>query len=103
MNNSKEKKPICLNNQTVGNLKRYLEEFPDDARVVIHAYSHNHQDYKIFDCQIGCNIEHQKETNRVILLKGWVEYTKAELKEMDLDIAEMKYDRQDSNSGRDGG
>jgi len=55
---------ICLNNQTVDNLIKYLQQYPDNARVTIW------HDYKTFDCQICCNFEHQKKTNTVQVMTG---------------------------------
>ena len=62
---------ICLNNQTVGNLKKYLSQFPNDAKVVIHSADRGGVYYN-FDCQIACNFDHQHETNTVQLLMGWM-------------------------------
>ncbi|MCJ7483923.1 MAG: hypothetical protein MUO31_13270 [Thermodesulfovibrionales bacterium] len=63
---------ICLNNQTVGNLKKYLAHFSDDAKVIIHHAC------IVYDCQICCNFEHQEETNTAQLMLG---FPKAENKE----------------------
>ena len=58
------KQSICLNNQTAGNLIRYLQEFPADAKVTIwHSY-------KEYDCVICCNDKHQKEENKAQLMLG---------------------------------
>ncbi len=62
---------ICLNDQTVGNFKKYLAMFPDDARIVIHSTDHEDY-YHNYDCQIGCNFDHQKETNTVMVFQGFV-------------------------------
>lgn len=61
---SEPEKGICLNNQTVGNMRKYLKDFPDDAKITIW------HDYKTFDCQICCNFERQKETSTVMLMLG---------------------------------
>lgn len=55
---------VCLNNQTVENLIKYLQRFPADAKVQIW------HDYKDYDCNICCNTEHQIETNTVQLMLG---------------------------------
>lgn len=55
---------VCLNNQKVGNLIKYLQRFPADAVVTVW------HDYKEFDCQICCNTEHQIDTNNVQLMLG---------------------------------
>jgi len=60
---------ICLNNQTVGNLKKYLARFPDDAAVVIYSTDMNGNCIN-FDCQIACNFEHQVETNTIQFVLG---------------------------------
>ena len=62
---------ICLNHQTVGNLKKYLAQFPDNAKVVIHSADRT-GDYRNFDCQIGCNFEHQHQENIVQFILGWM-------------------------------
>ena len=62
---------ISLNHQTVGNLTKYLQMFPADAKVVIHNTDRT-GDYRIFDCQIACNFDHQKENNLVQLMPGWM-------------------------------
>ena len=62
---------IRLNAQTVGNLKRYLSQFPDNARVVINA-TDREGNYIEWDCQIACNFEHQHETNTVKFILGMV-------------------------------
>ena len=67
--NEKEQESIQLNNQTVGNLKRYLESFPDDAKVVIYTMDEN-MNYKHYDCLIACNFNQQHENNMVQLLIG---------------------------------
>ena len=54
---------ICLNDQTVGNLKKYLNLFPKDAKVVITDWKQGN-----FDCCICCNFEHQIKTNIVQLM-----------------------------------
>ena len=61
---------ICLNNQTVGNLKRYLDTFPDEAEVVISA-TDREGNYHHWDCCIGCNFEFQREHNRIVLSLGF--------------------------------
>lgn len=58
---------IRLSNQTVGNLKKYLAGFPDDAKVTISGVGDHYTDH---DCQIACNFEHQKEKNTVQLTLG---------------------------------
>ena len=58
---------ICLNNQTVGNLKKYLAGFPDDARVIISGIGESYQDH---DCQIACNFEQQEKANVVQFIPG---------------------------------
>jgi len=60
-------KPVCLNFQTVGNLKKYLEQFPNDFKVVIHS------DYKTRDCVIACNYENQIESKTVQLIPGAID------------------------------
>ncbi len=55
---------VCLNNQTTGNLIKYLQGFPDDAKITIW---HN---YKTYDCQICCNFEHQQKQNTVQVMTG---------------------------------
>ena len=60
---------ISLNQQTVGNLKNYLNEFSDDAKVSIHHVDRE-GNYITYDCQIACNFEHQKETNEALFLLG---------------------------------
>lgn len=62
---------ICLNNQTVGNLKKYLSRFPEDAKVVI-TTTDREGDYHNYDCQIACNFEHQHETNVVQFILGFI-------------------------------
>ena len=62
---------ICLNNQTAGNLGRYLKGFPPDARVVIHG-TDSEGCYQNYDCQIGCNFEYQEKAKTVILFRGFV-------------------------------
>ena len=56
---------VCINHMNVKNLKKHLNQFPEDAEVTIH------HDYKYYDCQIAINFEHQKETNEVMLLVGF--------------------------------
>lgn len=63
--------PICLNNQTVGNLKKYLSRFPDDASVVIHAKL-NSGEWANCDCCIACNFEYQQKENIAILYCGLI-------------------------------
>jgi len=60
---------ICLNNQTVGNLKKYLSRFPDDAKVSIHNVDRQ-GNYVTYDCQIACNFEHQEKTKEALLILG---------------------------------
>lgn len=60
---------VCLNEQTVGNMKKYLNRFPDDARIIIHARL-NAGEYRNFDCCIGCNFDYQQENNMVFLYPG---------------------------------
>ena len=60
-------KAIRLNNQTVDNLKKYLDGFPDDAKVMISGVGTNYKDY---DCQIACNFEHQEKENTVQFVLG---------------------------------
>jgi len=55
---------VCLNDQTVGNLKKYLNRFPDDAKVYIW------HDYKNWDAVICCNFEHQEADNIVQIMLG---------------------------------
>jgi len=62
---------VCLNNQTVGNLKKYLRKFPNDARVVITS-TDSEGNYRNFDCKIACNFEHQFKTNTVQLILGFI-------------------------------
>lgn len=66
-NKHTETESICLNNQTVGNLKKYLTRFPNSAKVVIAGVGKNYIDY---DCQIACNFEHQEKTNTVMFTLG---------------------------------
>ena len=58
-------KSVRLNNQTVGNLKKYLDRFPNDAKVFIVDGQ-----YKNRDCQICCNFDHQEEKNTVQFMLG---------------------------------
>lgn len=58
------KKAICLNEQTAGGLRRYLKTFPDNAKVVL-AYDSAEK-----DVVICCNFEHQRKTNKVMLMPG---------------------------------
>ena len=67
-------KGVCLNNQTVGNLKKYLDRFPDDAEVVIVA-ANKEGNYHHWDCWIGCNFEYQESHKRVVLHTGFVKDT----------------------------
>ena len=60
---------INLNDQTVGNLKKYLDSFPDNTRVVIYDLDENNY-YQVYDCQIACNFKQQHESNMILLLKG---------------------------------
>ena len=55
VNDPIEQDGICLNQQTVGNLKLYLNRFPDNARVFISGVGKSYDNY---DCQIACNFEH---------------------------------------------
>jgi len=64
---AKKRPTICLNHQTVGNLKAYLDRFPDDAKVVISGIGPNYDDV---DCQIACNVEHQEQENVVQFILG---------------------------------
>ena len=61
---TKHEDGICLNNQRVGNLIKYLKGFPPEAKVEIW------HDNKSHDCQICCNFEHQKEKLTVQLMLG---------------------------------
>ena len=63
---------ICLNHQTAGNLIKYLQTFPADAKVVIHSVDRT-GDFRNFDCQIGCNFEYQQENNLVQFILGFTE------------------------------
>ena len=65
-----ETETICLNDQTVGNLKKYLARFPDDAKVVIHCTDKSGS-YHNYDCQIGCNFDYQEENNTVQFCLGF--------------------------------
>ena len=56
---------ICLNNQTVGNLKKYLSGFKNDAKVIMRTGEN------YFDVEIGCNEDYQKKVQEVLLLKGF--------------------------------
>ena len=62
---------ICLNNQSAGNLIKYLQHFPADARVVITA-ADREGNYQNYDAQIACNFEHQEKTQTVQLVLGFV-------------------------------
>ncbi len=62
---------ICLNNQTAGNLIKYLQTFPADAHVVITAVDSAGDD-RNYDAQIACNFEHQEKTQTVQLLLGFI-------------------------------
>jgi len=64
-----KQKPVRVNQQTAGNLIKYLKSFPKDAKVVIHNHNENYG-YYVSDCQIACNFEHQKETNQVMFTLG---------------------------------
>ena len=57
---------IILNNQTVGNMKKYLDQFPDDAKMVIATENGNR------DCQIASNFDNQIYKNCVMLINGMV-------------------------------
>lgn len=63
---------ICLNHQKVGNLKKYLDRFPDDAEVVISG-TDSEGNYHHFDCCIGCNFDFQTEHKRVVLSLGTIQ------------------------------
>lgn len=58
---------IRHNNQTVGNLRKYLAGFPDDAKIVISGIGENYADH---DCQIACNFSHQEKENTVQFILG---------------------------------
>ena len=58
---------ICLNNQTVGNLRKFLESFPDDAKVVISGIG---ESFASYDCQIACNFEFQRDQKLVQFIVG---------------------------------
>jgi len=62
-------KGVCLNNQTVGNLKRYLDLYPDNAKVVI-THTDREGNYINYDCQIACNFEHQEKENVIQFILG---------------------------------
>jgi len=62
---------VTLTNQTAGNLKKYLERFPSDARVVIHDTDRGGS-YHLYDCVIGCNFEYQENNKTVIFACGFV-------------------------------
>ena len=66
---NKHKESICLNDQTVGNLKRYLNQYPDNAKVVISSMDKK-GNYIDYDCQIACNFEHQQKENVVQFIPG---------------------------------
>lgn len=59
---------IRLNKQTAANLIKYLQGFPRDAKVVIHGMDNT--GYHNYDCQVGCNFEHQQKTNTIIVFRG---------------------------------
>jgi hypothetical protein len=59
-----------INHQTVGNLKRYLEHFPDDAKVRIYADDLLSGTWLNHDCRVGGDFEHQHETNTVQFFLG---------------------------------
>lgn len=54
-------------NQTVGNLKQYLERFPDDAGVVVSGIGENYNNH---DCQIARSFGRQKKNNTVEFVLG---------------------------------
>ena len=58
---------IRINNMDVGNLKKYLDNFPDDAKVVIAGQGAKFED---LDCQIACNFDHQRSENVVQFTVG---------------------------------
>lgn len=62
----KKREIICLNMQTAGNMIKYLQRFPADAKMVIHTTDKNGV-YRNYDCQIGCNFDYQEEANTVIV------------------------------------
>lgn len=64
-NDYNESPAVCLNSQTVRNLKNYLSGFPNDAKVIIS------DDFKNFDCVIACNFEHQTKNKTVQLIHGF--------------------------------
>ena len=57
---------MVVNDLTIASLKKYLDTFPDDAKIVLHEWETN-SDFRV---QIACNFEHQEENNIVILTKG---------------------------------
>lgn len=57
---------IRINKMTAGMLKKYLDQVPDDFRVVINS------DWKQWDCQICVNFENQIETKTVQLSRGLI-------------------------------
>ena len=61
---------ISLNCMTAGNLIKYLQTFPESAKVVI-THTDRDGNYINSDCQIACNFECQYERNVIQFVIGF--------------------------------
>lgn len=55
---------------TVKDLQEYLSKFTPEAEVVIWEWNNPNSGDNVHYCNIGCNYEHQQETQIVALLRG---------------------------------